>query len=128
MTALLEAATSLNKNICNRELLDVYLPLIENLLEDLEKQSILIGEEALPYETKLAASLVDICAINEFMFDDIIKIECFCKSIEYLVFHWGEINRLDFQNILSSFLKAGLNCSPVKDKTEVDISLIKNKS
>jgi len=97
---------------------------LENFLGQLETKA---RSEDLEYESRLAASLRDICKIyypSQISYE---QIKYFVESTSTLMKEWGSIDRNRLKDIRRGLLDVELNWLPVTDKAVKDISEIKSK-
>lgn len=88
---------------------------IETLLGKIERKA---RATNLEYETRLAASLRDICRIHEPAGLSDEQIKCFTGSLQALTEGWGELNREKVKWIRGRLLEVGLTWLPVTEKAQ----------
>jgi len=95
-----------------------YVMEIEALLGKLEEKG---GATNHKYESRLAATLRDICRIHEPVDLSGKQIECFSGAVKSLINGWGKLDRKKTNWVYERLLEMGLTWLPVTEKAEKDI-------
>ena len=96
-----------------------YMMELQNLLGELEEKARVTNRR---YEARLAASLRDICRVQEPSNISEEQIKRFTASTHALIEGWGKLNKEKVSWIRSRLLEIGLTWLPVTDKAAKDIS------
>ncbi|MCK4823395.1 hypothetical protein KA005_47020, partial [bacterium] len=116
---IVENSTGLDNAGENKSQILYHIMELEALLGKVEKKARVTNRK---YESRLAASLRDICRVHEPSEISEEQIKRFTACVRALIEGWGKLNREKVKWIRNRLLEVGLTWLPITDKATKDVS------